>query len=133
MLFCFTCLGPTTVRDSLGSMVNFTGGDAWYNVTISNDTQYFENSDYYYSRLTAGVPTGEPDGGQLGNFYTGDGINVYGSANEQDYANNSMKVFYMSNVYSGFSFAVSYDPNTSNTGATTNGQATSVTLSLIHI
>ena len=36
-------------------MVNFSGGDAWYNVTISNDTRYFENSDYYYSRLTAGV------------------------------------------------------------------------------
>ena len=53
--FVLPVLGPTTVRDSLGSMVNFTGGDAWYNVTISNDTQYFENSDYYYSRLTAGV------------------------------------------------------------------------------
>ena len=48
-------LGPTTVRDTLGSLVNFTGGDAWYNVTIANDTKYFENSDYYYSRLTAGV------------------------------------------------------------------------------
>ena len=48
-------LGPTTVRDTLGSLVNFGGGDAWYNVTIANDTKYFENSDYYYSRLTAGV------------------------------------------------------------------------------
>ena len=36
--FVLPVLGPTTVRDSLGSMVNFTGGDAWYNVTISNDT-----------------------------------------------------------------------------------------------
>ena len=53
--FVLPVLGPTTVRDSLGSMVNFSGGDAWYNVTISNDTRYFENSDYYYSRLTAGV------------------------------------------------------------------------------
>ena len=48
-------LGPTTVRDTLGSMVNFSGGDLWYNVTVLNNTQYFENSDYYYSRLTAGV------------------------------------------------------------------------------
>ena len=24
-------------------------------LTIANDTKYFENSDYYYSRLTAGV------------------------------------------------------------------------------
>ncbi len=53
--FVLPVLGPTTVRDSIGSMVNFSGGDAWYNVTISNNTKYFENSDYYYSRLTAGV------------------------------------------------------------------------------
>ncbi len=53
--FVLPVLGPTTVRDSLGSMINFSGGDAWYNVTIANDTTHFENSDYYYSRLTAGV------------------------------------------------------------------------------
>ena len=53
--FVLPVLGPTTVRDTLGSLVNFGGGDAWYNVTIANDTKYFENSDYYYSRLTAGV------------------------------------------------------------------------------
>ena len=53
--FVLPVLGPTTVRDSLGSMVNFTGGDAWYNVTINNNTEYFQNSDYYYSRLTAGI------------------------------------------------------------------------------
>ncbi len=53
--FVLPVLGPTTVRDSLGSMVNFSGGDAWYNVTISNDTRYFEDSDYYYSRLTSGI------------------------------------------------------------------------------
>ena len=53
--FVLPVLGPTTVRDTLGSMVNFSGGDAWYNVTIANNTKHFENSDYYYSRLTAGV------------------------------------------------------------------------------
>ena len=53
--FVLPVLGPTTVRDTLGSFANFGGGDAWYNVTIANDTQYLENSDYYYSRLTAGV------------------------------------------------------------------------------
>ena len=53
--FVLPVLGPTTLRDSLGSMVNFSGGDAWYNITISNDTRYFENSDYYYSRLTSGI------------------------------------------------------------------------------
>ena len=53
--FVLPVLGPTTVRDTLGSLVNFSGGDAWYNVTIANNTRYFENSDYYYSRLTAGI------------------------------------------------------------------------------
>ena len=53
--FVLPVLGPTTVRDTLGSVVNFTGGDPWYNVTIANNTEHFENSDYYYSRLTTGV------------------------------------------------------------------------------
>ena len=53
--FVLPVLGPTTVRDSIGSLANFSGGDAWYNVTVNNNTKYFENSDYYYSRLTAGV------------------------------------------------------------------------------
>ena len=53
--FVLPVLGPTTIRDSLGSIANFSGGDAWFNVTVANNTKYFENSDYYYSRLTAGV------------------------------------------------------------------------------
>ena len=53
--FVLPVLGPTTIRDTLGSLANFSGGDAWYNVTIANNTKSFENSDYYYSRLTAGV------------------------------------------------------------------------------
>ncbi len=53
--FVLPVLGPTTVRDSVGSIFNFSGGDAWYNVTVANNTKYFENSDYYYSRLTAGI------------------------------------------------------------------------------
>ena len=53
--FVLPVLGPTTVRDAVGSIANFTGGDPWYNVTVNNNTQYFQNSDYYYSRLTAGI------------------------------------------------------------------------------
>ena len=53
--FVLPVLGPTTIRDSLGSVANFSGGDAWFNVTVANNTEYFEDSDYYYSRLTAGV------------------------------------------------------------------------------
>ena len=48
-------LGPSTVRDSIGSIVNMTGGDAWYNVTVVNQTQYFSEADYYASRLLSGI------------------------------------------------------------------------------
>ena len=34
-------IGPSTARDAVGSVGNFMGGDAWYNVTVKNDTQYF--------------------------------------------------------------------------------------------
>ena len=48
-------LGPSTARDTIGSVANFFGGDAWYNVTVRNDTQYFSDFDYYASRVTSGV------------------------------------------------------------------------------
>ena len=48
-------LGPSTVRDTMGSIVNIFGGDPWYNVSVKNDTQYFNDQDYYISRGTAGV------------------------------------------------------------------------------
>ena len=48
-------LGPSTVRDAAGSLANLMGGDAWYNVTVTNDTHYFSDIDYYSSRITSGV------------------------------------------------------------------------------
>ena len=48
-------LGPSTVRDTAGSLVNVLGGDAWYNVTVKNNTQHFEDSDYFFSRLGTGI------------------------------------------------------------------------------
>ena len=48
-------LGPSTARDAFASIANFTGGDAWYNVTVKNDTQYFSEIDYYSSKVTSGV------------------------------------------------------------------------------
>ena len=53
--FVLPVLGPTTVRDSLGSVVNVVGGDAWYNITVANDTRYFSEADYWASRLGTGV------------------------------------------------------------------------------
>ena len=48
-------LGPSTARDTVASMGNFLGGDAWYNVTVKNETQHFSEIDYYSSKVTAGV------------------------------------------------------------------------------
>ena len=48
-------LGPSTVRDAVGSLGNYMGGDAWYNVTVRNDTQYFSDFDYYTSKGVGGV------------------------------------------------------------------------------
>ena len=48
-------LGPSTARDSVALVTNFVGGDAWYNVTVKNDTQYFSDFDYYFSKVTSGI------------------------------------------------------------------------------
>ena len=48
-------LGPSTARDTVASVTNFMGGDAWYNVTVRNDTHYFRDIDYYSSKVTGGV------------------------------------------------------------------------------
>ena len=79
------------------------------------------------SRITASGPTAEPDGAVFQTFYTVDIANVYGSGNEQNYATANLKALYMSDVYSGFSFAVEYTPNSGEMGANTSGQATTVT------
>ena len=48
-------LGPSTVRDTVGSFANLLGGDAWYNITVANETQYFSDFDYWASRVGTGI------------------------------------------------------------------------------
>ena len=48
-------LGPSTARDAVSSLANFMGGDAWYNISVKNDTKYFSDVDYYSSKATAGI------------------------------------------------------------------------------
>ena len=48
-------LGPSTARDTVASTLNFFGGDPWYNVTVRNDTQYFNDANYYSSKVGSGV------------------------------------------------------------------------------
>lgn len=48
-------LGPSTVRDTAGSLANMIGGDAWFNISAGKDTQYFSDFDYWASRAGAGI------------------------------------------------------------------------------
>ena len=48
-------LGPSTIRDTAGSVINVFGGDPWYNVSVKNDTRYFNEKDYYISRGSDGI------------------------------------------------------------------------------
>ncbi len=48
-------LGPSTIRDTAGSVINVLGGDPWFNVSVKNDTRYFNEKDYYISRGTDGI------------------------------------------------------------------------------
>ena len=48
-------LGPSTARDAVASTLNFLGGDPWYNVTVKNDTQYFNDANYYSSKAGSGI------------------------------------------------------------------------------
>ena len=52
MLCGATC---TRTKHCKGLTFNFFGGDAWYNVTVRNDTRYFSDFDYYASKITGGV------------------------------------------------------------------------------
>ena len=48
-------LGPSTARDTIAGLASFSGGDAWYNITVRNDTHYVSDFDYYFSRGARGV------------------------------------------------------------------------------
>ena len=48
-------LGPSTMRDTVGSLANVVGGDPWYNVTVANNTQHFSDFDYWGTRVATGI------------------------------------------------------------------------------
>ena len=48
-------LGPSTTRDLVGSFGSVLGGDPWFNITVVNDTNYFKDSDYWYSKAGDGI------------------------------------------------------------------------------
>ena len=119
------CQGADTTNCGVvnHNFVNLSGNFGTFSIG-----ERFDAGAAMLSRMTASGPMAEPDGNQIhAAFGTTDSANVYGSGNEQNYANNNLKALYMSDVYSGFSFAVSYTPNMAEGGQNTSGQATSVT------
>jgi hypothetical protein len=118
-------------RDCMGGRADVCGVVNFNNLTASGNFgaisigERFDAGAAMLSRMTASGPTAEPDGGVIGDFYLGDNANAFGSGNENNYADNSMKILYTSNVYSGFSVAVGYTPNMGDDGtdATRNAQA----------
>ena len=77
-------------------------------------------------RASTIIPTAEPDGGILAHFYTG-GSNSYGRADEVGYAEDSMKLRYMSPIYSGFSFGMQYGASLRSTTARGSASDTNCT------
>ena len=72
------------------NFMSFSGGFGTVQVG-----ELFDTGAAMLSRLTAVVPTAEPDGGQIAAFYTGDGDTEYGRANEVNYASTALKMVYL--------------------------------------
>jgi hypothetical protein len=115
------CRGSST--NNCGVAVNGNGLTFSGNFGSIGIGEIFDVGAGMYSRQTAANPVAEPDGGMLGHFYTADGGNEYGRSNETNYAQNDMKIKYNSNSYTGFSFAMTYVPNSAskNTASGDNG------------
>ena len=46
-LLCSFARFRSCTKEISSSAANFLGGDAWYNVTVRNETQYFSDIDFY--------------------------------------------------------------------------------------
>lgn len=84
-------LGPSTVRDSTGYLVNLVGGDAWYNVTVKNDTHYFSDFDYYSSMLGSGIDFGAKNYNSMENLEK-NSIDFYASVKSLYLQNRQQKI-----------------------------------------
>ena len=48
-------LGPSTVRDTLGSFVNVMGGDPYYNASTHGNNEYLTDSVYMTTKVISGI------------------------------------------------------------------------------
>jgi phospholipid-binding lipoprotein MlaA len=48
-------IGPSTVRDTLGSFANVMGGDPWYNASINGNNEYLSRDVYFATKIMTGI------------------------------------------------------------------------------
>ena len=48
-------LGPSTVRDTVGSFINVMGGDPYYNMSTHGNNEYLDRSDYMLTKTLTAV------------------------------------------------------------------------------
>ena len=48
-------LGPSTVRDTLGSFANVMGGDPWYNASMHGNNEFLSEGIYMSSKALSGI------------------------------------------------------------------------------
>jgi phospholipid-binding lipoprotein MlaA len=48
-------LGPSTVRDTLGSFVNIVGGDPWYNASVNGNNHFLDDDHYVITKVLTGI------------------------------------------------------------------------------
>ena len=48
-------LGPSTVRDTVGSFLNIMGGDPWYNASANGNNEYLTDEVYLTSKILTAV------------------------------------------------------------------------------
>ena len=48
-------IGPSTVRDTVGSFANVMGGDPWYNASVNGNNEYLSKDFYLATKIMTGI------------------------------------------------------------------------------
>ena len=48
-------LGPSTVRDTVGSFLNVMGGDPWYTASVNGNNEYLNKDTYMATKIMTGI------------------------------------------------------------------------------
>jgi phospholipid-binding lipoprotein MlaA len=48
-------IGPSTVRDTVGSFANVMGGDPWYNASVNGNNEYLSKDFYFATKIMTGI------------------------------------------------------------------------------